>query len=321
VLELLGLSTHAEDVYRRMLAAPELTVAGLVVDCGLAESQVRAALDELAALSLLRTAETGGLRAVPPRRGLAALLALIEADAARRQQQIDATRSAIAALSAEHQANVGRPVGSRVLSLAEVRERLEDLADTATTEVASFSPDRAHAPDAMAASRDLNQRILERGVAIRGVYLDSFRNDRDTLAYARWLTDLGGQIRTRPTVPMQMLIVDRAYALVPVDHGNSRRGAVEVTEPVAVGALCAMFDEIWHAANPLGVLFADAHGLHPGDRELLRLLAEGHTDESAARKLGLSVRTVRRTMASLNDRLGALSRFQAGVLATRHGWL
>jgi DNA-binding NarL/FixJ family response regulator len=40
-----------------------------------------------------------------------------------------------------------------------------------------------------------------------------------------------------------------------------------------------------------------------------------------ARKLGISERTVRRLVSDLTERLGATSRFQAGVCAVRLGWL
>jgi DNA-binding NarL/FixJ family response regulator len=56
-------------------------------------------------------------------------------------------------------------------------------------------------------------------------------------------------------------------------------------------------------------------------RELLRLLAGGLTDEAAAWRLGISLRTTGRHMAALMSTLGAASRFQAGVQATRNGWL
>ncbi|MEU4221706.1 helix-turn-helix transcriptional regulator [Actinoplanes sp. NPDC026623] len=52
---------------------------------------------------------------------------------------------------------------------------------------------------------------------------------------------------------------------------------------------------------------------------LLALLADGLTDESVAIRLGISERTVRRTMASIMLRLGARSRFQAGLIAARLG--
>lgn len=53
------------------------------------------------------------------------------------------------------------------------------------------------------------------------------------------------------------------------------------------------------------------------DGELLHLLAGGATDAMAARHLGISERQVRRHVASLMEELGADSRFQAGVLASR----
>ncbi|GGV68738.1 hypothetical protein GCM10010277_78240 [Streptomyces longisporoflavus] len=57
------------------------------------------------------------------------------------------------------------------------------------------------------------------------------------------------------------------------------------------------------------------------ERALLRLAAEGCTDAAAASRLHVSHRTARRMMAALMERLGARSRFEAGVKATRLGWL
>lgn len=54
---------------------------------------------------------------------------------------------------------------------------------------------------------------------------------------------------------------------------------------------------------------------------MLRLLSLGATDEFAAAQLGISVRTVRRMVAQIMNRLGARSRFQAGVKAADRGWL
>ncbi|WP_308378343.1 helix-turn-helix transcriptional regulator [Streptomyces sp. ISL-87] len=56
-------------------------------------------------------------------------------------------------------------------------------------------------------------------------------------------------------------------------------------------------------------------GLSPAERELLRLLGSGLTDEAASNRLGVAVRTVRRQMASVMERLGAASRFEAGLKA------
>lgn len=180
----------------------------------------------------------------------------------------------------------------------------------------------AQAPAGRESSKPLNQLAIERGVAIRCVYQDSYRNDPDVVAYARWLTGLGGQIRTTPTLPMLMVVVDRRTALLPLDPNDSSRGGVEVTHAGVVAAIYALFEQIWRTANPIGVAAPVAEdGVEPFEREVLRILAAGHTDEAAARKLGLSLRTVRRITAALMERLQARSRFQAGAHAAQRGWL
>ncbi|MGW4381014.1 response regulator transcription factor [Kitasatospora sp. NPDC004531] len=61
--------------------------------------------------------------------------------------------------------------------------------------------------------------------------------------------------------------------------------------------------------------------LSPMERQLLVLLAQGLTDAAAAKRLSVSVRTERRMVAELMHRLGASSRFDAGVRAARRRWI
>jgi DNA-binding NarL/FixJ family response regulator len=53
--------------------------------------------------------------------------------------------------------------------------------------------------------------------------------------------------------------------------------------------------------------------LTPRQAEIVRLLARGALDESIARQLQVSVRTVRAEVAAILSELGAASRFEAGV--------
>jgi DNA-binding NarL/FixJ family response regulator len=57
------------------------------------------------------------------------------------------------------------------------------------------------------------------------------------------------------------------------------------------------------------------------DVDLLSLLSDGRSDSTIARISGISLRTVERRVRSLMDRLGAKTRFQAGVQAARRGWI
>lgn len=53
----------------------------------------------------------------------------------------------------------------------------------------------------------------------------------------------------------------------------------------------------------------------------MQLLSEGRTDEVVARTLGCTRRTLQRRLRRVFEKLGAGSRFQAGVLAERAGWI
>jgi DNA-binding NarL/FixJ family response regulator len=83
-----------------------------------------------------------------------------------------------------------------------------------------------------------------------------------------------------------------------------------------------LFDRLWDTGTPFGETpRRDEHDLTPQERELLMLLGIGCTDDIAARRLGISLRTVRRMSSELMNRLGARSRFEAGVRAAKEGWL
>ena len=75
-------------------------------------------------------------------------------------------------------------------------------------------------------------------------------------------------------------------------------------------ALVSLFEALWTNAATLSAsaetLDLDGTGeLEPSDRTLLRLLDAGLKDETIARHLRLSERTLRRRVTALLDRLGA----------------
>jgi DNA-binding CsgD family transcriptional regulator/sugar-specific transcriptional regulator TrmB len=327
LLAALGLNTTAEAVYTAMLDHPGHGVAELAATLSLDETRVHAALDDLADLMLVRASRDrpGGLRAVSPQTGLSGMLMRQEADIAARRAEIAASRAALAQLVSEradvHSAGASR--SERLLGMDAIQNRLETMAREERHECLGVNPGAAQHPDDLAASRPLDAATLGRGVAIRTLYQDSVRNDRATIAYAHWLLDQGGEVRTAPVLPQRLVISDRARALVPIDPDNPRKGALYVTEPGLVAAFVQLFERAWSTAVPLGAsrLQDPGDGLSATEAELLRLLGSGLTDEAAGRRLGLSLRTVRRHMASIMERLHASSRFEAGIRAAQKGWL
>ncbi|MER6572197.1 helix-turn-helix transcriptional regulator [Streptomyces sp. NPDC001093] len=314
-----------------MLTDHQLGVEELSSRLGMSESEVRAALDQLADLRLLRPSEEvpgeapGGLLPVDPRVGLAALLQHNELQRQRREQEFEESQAAITRMLAEYRDESASEQNNRIerlMGMATVQARLEELTRSISTECLAFSPGGARSAASLEASRPLNMEALGRGVRMRSVFLDSVRKDRATTKHAEWLTELGGQVRTVPALPLRMVIFDREVALVPLDPADTRKGAVQITSMGVITALVSLFEQVWADATPLGTpQERDEQGLTRQEQQLLRLLGQGYTDEAAGKHLGLSLRTVRRMMADLMERLGARSRFEAGLHAGRRGWL
>jgi hypothetical protein len=111
---------------------------------------------------------------------------------------------------------------------------------------------RAQSQASLDASRPLDEDAMARGIDLRTLYQDSVRNDPATYAYAQWMTERGGQVRTAPVLPPRLLIFDRTTAVVPIDPANTRAGALCTTEPAIVASLATIFEQAWNIAVPLG---------------------------------------------------------------------
>jgi DNA-binding CsgD family transcriptional regulator/predicted DNA-binding transcriptional regulator len=328
LLEELGLSPAAEAVYRAMVSEPRIRIVELCEQLELTEQEVRTGLDELVRFTLLRESrdDPGQLRTVSPEIGLRTLLKRQEEELDHRQRELARTRRQVIDAVAEYatlQPDAVVAGTRRLVGLDAIQAQLEILTRDLNSECLSIMPGGAQSHASLAASQPLDQDALARGVRVLTLYQNSVRNSPETLAYARWLTDLGGQVRTAPILPPRLLVFDRKIAVVPIDPANSKLGALCTTEPGFVASLAAVFDQAWSTAVPLGAAAPTDFdtGLTPVDRELLKLLATGLTDEAAGRRLGLSARTVRRQMAALMERLDAASRFEAGLKAAQRGWL
>nr|WP_042426794.1 helix-turn-helix transcriptional regulator [Streptacidiphilus anmyonensis] len=328
MLGVLGLEPAVEAVYAALLQHPQSDLAGLLTLTRLPEAGVRAALDDLADRAFVRPSRDtpGGLRVVSPQIALDLMVRRQEEDLARRAQQLAASRAAAAeAVAAFGSLAPNTPVdgAERLVGMDAIDAKLEVLAKELRRECLSVMPGGAQSQASLDASRPLDADALGRGIAILTLYQDSVRNDPATHAYAHWLTDNGGEVRTAPLLPPRMLIFDREVAVVPVDPADTKAGALCTREPGIVASLTAVYEQAWATAVPLGAAAPrdTGGGLTGTERELLALLARGMTDEAAAKRLGIGLRTVRRQMAALMERLGASSRFEAGLKAAQRGWL
>ncbi|MFI1826076.1 LuxR C-terminal-related transcriptional regulator [Streptomyces sp. NPDC020412] len=327
MLSELGLDAMSEAVYRGMLAHPQEGVASLAERLATTETAVRQALDTLSELSLLRQSgeQEGRLRVVSPDIGMEILMARQQAELAAQQMRIEASRAAAAQLIAEYadlRPASTHPGVEQLIDIDQIRDCLARLTREVQEEVMTFAPAGAQKLEHIEAAQPLDRDLLERGIRMRTVYLDSIRNSPHTVTYVNWLAELGGQVRTVPSLPTRMIVVDRTTAVIPVNSDDTAAAAVVLTGQGTLTALCALFEHIWDAARPLGNK-ADTNdlGLSPQEQSVIDLLAKGCTDEAIANRLGVSPRTARRLASDLMERLGARSRFEAGVRSVQQGWL
>jgi len=220
--------------------------------------------------------------------------------------------------SATALASPGAPAGAAVdrPTLATVASLLA----SAQTEIHAVIAGGWYAADFAQVAHGPATTAAERGIRVRVLLQDAVLAQPAWHVLAGRVTGNGGEVRGTPLVPAGLLMVDRSRALFSIGP-YGRAGTFVTRDRVALGLLDALFRHEWQIGVPHPPASGPT-GPEPDDLELalLDLLASGAKDETAARLLGMSVRSVRRRVAELMSRLGAGSRFEAGVRAAERGW-
>ncbi len=157
-------------------------------------------------------------------------------------------------------------------------------------------------------------QVVRGGTGVQGQLLYATRGPApaaDEGGPARTAGRDGPQVRAVHGLFPELLIVDQRFALV------RHAGQVSQIElPSVLHALQALFAAGWALARPTDPQReACRHRECRQTRAVLQPLSAGLADDAAARALNLSVRTYRRCVADIMRRLGATTRFQAGVRA------
>lgn len=252
-------------------------------------------------------------------------LAVLQGSVARSQHELlDGHRRlrGLLAMAPGLTATSQSPIGQWMSVLTdahEIMQLVERLINGAIDEVLSLVTWVFEEPPDDASALTPPAALIEQGVAFRTIYDAEAVDD----PLGRRLVDIsvaaGEQARVLPGLAMKMLIVDGHTALLPLTPAGAS-GALVMRSASVIQGLYDYFELLWRRATPLGESQQD-HGLTANQRIVLRYLAQGHADEVIARKSGIGLRTVRRHIATIMDRLGAPTRFAAGAAAQREGWL
>lgn len=313
-----GVSVQAEDLYWRLHGRDGQSFADAAHALGYDEASLRTAAAPLLAFGAVRVDD--GILRVPSRPQVIADLMNDEVE--RLETALRRTRELVAAIPYALAPPPRVPVGEEPLNgyqstAIDAPTTLAAWINESTGDLLSLRPDQwrrpAH-PDLEAAVA----RAVTAGRLCRALYPARALDEAPEALAAR--ARMGEQIRVLADVPTRMFVIPATHALVPAMPGYESSRLLAVHERGLVLLLAQFFERLWDQAVPVPDL--DLRGArHKGRRILLQQLSAGQSDEQVARTLGLSVRTVRRRVAELMIELGADSRFQAGVEATRRGWI
>ena len=271
-------------------------------ELGLPARRVIAALDELGSISAVsersgRSRQAVVWMAAPPTKLLSSL---------RRSRPSASSHAGVDFLV--------RGAGVRHLaSRALTRARLAELNAVASREHMAMHPEPVFDAEAARSAVPMDRMLLQRGVRMRVLGVHPADPDQMT-RYGRAPTEPRPEYRGGSSMPMKLIIVDRRVALFPVEPDDLERGYLEVAQQPVVAALVNLFEQNWEAARDPWEWAIPQAALSRREHALITLLAHGHTDASAARRLHIGTRSVTTLLRGLMDRFGVDNRFQLGLV-------
>nr|WP_232327828.1 helix-turn-helix transcriptional regulator [Kibdelosporangium sp. MJ126-NF4]CEL13704.1 putative regulatory protein [Kibdelosporangium sp. MJ126-NF4]CTQ99390.1 putative regulatory protein [Kibdelosporangium sp. MJ126-NF4] len=318
-LSITRLSRTAQAGYEALVDRTATSVADLCAVLGQSEHKVSRAVSALVARGLV-SGTADRLVVTPP--GVALNVLLLEAETELERARLHALR-----LAERHRQTADNRLPTELVEVvhgsAEITRRAEQIMRTARHEVCFIDkPPYAKLANTLS---PIEADLLLKGVRFRGLY------DRDALELHNLLADLeagialGEEARVLADAPTKMILVDDRLAIIPLSSAPPALDSAVIVHPSALLlALGALFHALWHSAMPLALRdrsVVGAEGLSETDLRLLALLTAGMPDRSIARQLGLSYRTFQRRLHDLMARMGAHTRFQAGLQAAARGWV
>ena len=324
VWAVVGIPEPDGRVYEALALRGEANPADLAAELGMPRSRVTRSLIRLAARGLVThmPGSPAQFAAVMPDIAASELIAT-------QESQLRRLREYAYQLAAARRASLGARDPAEVVEViegaADVRKTFVRLQRDAQNEMRVFDkpPYTAEQPN----GNPEEYRLLGEGqVRYRTLY------EREALARPERMAEVwngirqGERARVARSLPMKLALSDNRLGLMPVSMSSDNAGAAAylVHPSSLLDALSELFEAVWDKAVPLNqgpARHDDEQILTDRDMDLLGLLAAGTTDETIARTFGWSVRTVRRHIHRIMTMTGAETRFQAGMEASRRGWV
>ncbi|WP_435177030.1 LuxR C-terminal-related transcriptional regulator [Actinacidiphila sp. bgisy145] len=319
---------QALAVYEALRRLGSAVQSDLGTASGLDTRQAAAALRRLTEIGLVEERGDGHIESVDPDTALVRTLEAYHTAAKEQSRRTEALRDVSQALL-----YVYRPAVERVASKVQVeyiRDRwskhrvLDALTETIQRTSDSLHPGPMPPADVLESSLKRDAQLIKRGVRLRAIYPLSMVQTPRHLRYLQEAADLGVSVRLLDHAPCDILLHDNELACMPSNpHAVYDNPMLLIRSTDLVQTLTAVFDDYWLRAATVEQALRDERGagavagrspeLTAQERVVIRLMSTGLSDEQIARKVGVHRRTVQRVIAKLMERLGAGSRFEAGL--------
>lgn len=321
-LGVVGVNPMREQVYRYLVRQGQGRSVHEIADAlGTSQRMSRKIVQALEGQGLVTRSATNPVSytASPPELALEALVA-------QRGEELAQVRLLAKELQVEFREATEHAEANDLVEVLVGRERVVryylQLFRSVGREVAALTkPPYVAAPETLDVL-DAEQASIRRGVRCRSVYDSELFDEAGTLHLVEQSIDMGEEVRSLDGLPMKLAVFDQRVGFVPLKLSRPEAGALVVHPSPLLDALVALFDGVWARAVPLRQNPASPVDLQDDRaRRVLMLMSAGLKDESIARALRTSRRTVQKHVTELMSVLGARTRFQAALLARERGWV
>lgn len=321
---LLGLGEVSASVYSWVSREGPTTESELSRACEVNPTQILHAIDELVHAGFARVSQDDQrlVSTLRPDAGIASAIVSAESTASDQLGRLATVRRLAETFQSALTELREQRDGSSFETLEDSNtavSRLHELNHETQHEILTCVPTRPPRA-ALEAARVADAKLLNRGVKVRGIYLHACWKDPATMDYLQWMQDSGAQVRLAVTLAGRIQIFDRRVAVVAESTAGDTPGAIVVHSEGLVSALLRLFEYAWDAAETPFKPSEPPSNLTAQHRQILWLLARGAKDDTVARHIGVSPRTVRRAISELSTELGTASRFELGVKCAQLGW-
>lgn len=207
-----------------------------------------------------------------------------------------------------------------------VNARLEDVVNSARFEILAAQPSGPRTQHHLEGARGRDTGALDRGVAMRTLYLGTVRDNSVTARYAAAMTNRtvgrSAEFRTLEEPFERAIIVDRRVAFISntLVAGGDTNAAWQITDGAFVAYIVAEFEARWRRADTwhgevrsrgqaVDTVSSASGGVRTTrrQREILRDVVAGRAQGVTAQRLGISLRTLGVEIADLKSLFDAAS--------------